>query len=96
MRRPRVRMTVRGLMVAVATVAIVLGVSLMKKRRDARLQRTEFYSFLVRKFMARKQSVAPGELSHGDQERLKILRAMRQKWEWAASHPWESVEPDSL
>src|SRR5262249_30338557 len=63
MRRPRVRMTVRGLMVAVAVVAIVLGVGLLKKRRDERLRRLAFYSALEHKFMARAQSIAPGEPS---------------------------------
>jgi hypothetical protein len=82
-------------MVAVAIVAIVLGVGLLKKRRDESLQRLAFYSALEHKFMARAKSIAPGEPSHGDQERLNIFRAMRRKWEWAASHPWESVELDS-
>jgi hypothetical protein len=82
-------------MAAVAIVAVVLGVGLLKKRRDERLRRLAFYSGLEYKFMARAQSIAPGKPSHGDQERLNIFRAMRRKWEWAASHPWESVEPDS-
>jgi hypothetical protein len=88
-------MTVRGLMAAVAIIAIVLSGSLLKKRRDERLQRLAFYSAFERKYMLREQSIAPGKLSHGNQERLEIFRAMRQKWEGAASHPWESVEPDS-
>jgi hypothetical protein len=94
MRRPRVRMTMRGLMFAVAIVAIVLGVGLVKKRRDERLQRLTFYSGLEHKYVARAQSIAPGKPSHQAQERLNFFRAMRRKWEWAASHPWESVEPD--
>jgi hypothetical protein len=79
-------------MVAVAIVAIVLGVGLLKKRRDERLQRLVFYSGLEHKFMARVQASGSGRLLNA--ERLNYFRAMRRKWEWAASHPWESVEPD--
>jgi hypothetical protein len=88
------KMTVRGLMIAVAMISLVLGVGLLKKRRDERLQRLAFYSGLEHKFLARPQAIAPGKPSHQDRERLNFFRAMRRKWEWTASHPWESVEPD--
>src|SRR5437870_4239665 len=94
MRRSQVRMTVRGLMIAVAIVAIVLGVGILKKRRDERLKRLAFYSRLERKYTARAQASAPGRFIDAEQERLNFFRAMRRKWEWAASRPWESVEPD--
>jgi hypothetical protein len=94
MRRHPVRMTLRGLMVAVAIVAVVLGVGLLKKRRDERLKRLAFYSGLEHKYTARAQASTSGRLGNAGQERLDYFRAMRRKWEWAASHPWESVEPD--
>jgi hypothetical protein len=87
-------MTVRGLMIAVAIVAIVLGVAILKKRRDERLKNQAYFAGLERKYAARAQAGASGRLPNAAQERLDYFRAMRRKWEWAASHPWESVEPD--
>lgn len=88
-------MTVRRLMAAVAIVAIVLAVGVvLKKRRDERLERQAFFASFELKFMARVQEDASGERRNMNQERLNYFRAMRQKWAWAASHPWESVEPD--
>jgi hypothetical protein len=78
-----------------AVVAIVWGVGLLERRRGERLRKVAYYSFLEREFMAKALSIAPEKLSRGDQEKLNIFRAMRRKWERAASHLWESVEPDS-
>ena len=82
-------------MVTVAVVAIVWGVGLLKRRQDERLRKLAYYSFLERGFMAKAQSIAPEKLSREDREKLNIFRAMRRKWERAASHLWEPVEPDS-
>jgi hypothetical protein len=87
-------MTVRGLMIAVSIVAIVLGAAILKKRRDERLKNQVYFAGLERKYTTRAQASAPGMLSNAAQERLNYFRAMRRKWERAASHPWESVEPD--
>ncbi len=94
MRRRSVRMTLRGMMVAVAIVAVVLGVGLIKKRRDECLKRLMFWSGWEHKYTARAQARTSGRPGNAEQERLDHFRAMRRKWEWAASHPWESVEPD--
>jgi hypothetical protein len=62
-------MTVRGLMIAVTIVAIVLGMALMKKRRDERLKNQEYFSGLERKYTARAQASASGRLPKSAQER---------------------------
>jgi hypothetical protein len=62
MRLPR--MTTRRWMDAVAIVAIVLGVAVLKKRRDERLQKQVYYSGLERKYAARAEASASGELSN--------------------------------
>jgi hypothetical protein len=87
-------MTLRGLMVAVAIVAVILGVGLLKQRRDERLKRLASYAGLEHTYTARAQARTSGRLGSAGQERLDCFRAMRRKWEWAASHPWEAVEPD--
>jgi hypothetical protein len=81
-------------MFAVAVVAVLLALAMLKKRRDERLRSQAFYSGLEAKYTSRSQAYAPSGLPTPEQERLNYVRAMRQKWEWGAWHPWESVEPD--
>jgi hypothetical protein len=94
MRLALARFTVRRMMIAVAIVAIVLGVATFKKRRDQRLKNQVYFAGLERKFTARAEASATGSPPKAAQARLNYFRAMRRKWQWAASHPWESVEPD--
>ena len=89
------RFTIRRLMIAIAIVGLIIGLWIMKTRRDERLGKMEFYSRLERIYRLRQADNGGRPLFQANQERLERFTAMRRKWAWAALHPWLLVEPDS-
>jgi hypothetical protein len=98
MRLPRVRFTVRRMMVAVAVIAILIeGVSLW--------QRAALYRWKVRHhaMMERSSVIAvvegPKAADNAELARLSEVwstyhAAMKQKYEYAVTRPWIYVPPD--
>src|SRR4051794_11049283 len=107
MRPPRVRFTVRRLMVAVAVVAVCMGLLTMRQRAATRRARA-----LSHAAKADERRVVVAVWRRGNVRLINITReqaeadvgrceraatyheAMRRKWEEAARHPWLAVEPD--
>jgi hypothetical protein len=87
-RLPRVRFTVRRLMVAVAVVGITLGALAACRSRSARFReiRDRHRAAMIVGFEA------PGEAAPA--ARLDWHRAIERKYEYAARHPWLPVAPD--
>jgi hypothetical protein len=94
MKLHRVRFTVRGLMIAVAIVAVRLGGELMRRRRADRLERLAWLAGRERMLMtsdpAEEREIVSRYLKHGKQmgvgEAIEIAR-QRLRYEYAASHP---------
>jgi hypothetical protein len=100
MRLPRVRLTMRRLMTAMAIVALMLGeyhwLDRMGRRRDAFLRRAEYHRRLLCNYVE-----FPGhgpELGRQLQARYERIRAwhatMERTYFRVAARPWESVPPD--
>jgi hypothetical protein len=89
MRPPRIRLTVRGMMLAVAILAVVLGVLIERRRRfraiagGYRSEQASHSSILIS--LGRNPAIA---------ERDAWLRKMVAKYERAAGCPWLPVPPD--
>jgi hypothetical protein len=106
MRFPRMRFTVRWMMFMVAIVALLLGTSLMIRRRSDRLRMVDFHANLERKstiFLERLERDAAKARAAGDFEpfntgpfriRAMYFKKMRQKWKRGSARPWEAVEDD--
>jgi hypothetical protein len=94
LRLPRLKFTVRRLMVTVAIVGVLIGLWVLKKRRDERLERREYYSRWARKYQARQRDSFPTPLNEANLVRLDRFLAMERKWEHGVRHPWLSVVPD--
>jgi hypothetical protein len=89
MRLPRVRFTVRRLMIAVAIVGLMLGLTLWMKRRSAEFQKkARFYDGMFITMFWQDHSPPPG-LAHN-----LWVGEMATKYRYAASYPWWPVEPD--
>ena len=95
MRLPRVRFTVRGLMVAVAAVGLVLGVYATCRSRSAR-----FHALMIShesRAMELLDEAPPGAdaaVRRRFHTRLDWHETMYAKYERAARHPWLTVAPD--
>jgi hypothetical protein len=102
MRLPRVRFTVRRLMIAVAVVAVLLGGELIRRQRAARLERLAWLArcerMLATSHPEEEREIASPYLKHGKQmgvvEALQEIARQRLRYEYAASHPWLPVPPD--
>ena|SRR5579871_2828155 len=103
MRVPRVRYKVRRLMVAVATVAMILGIVSERRRRFQRLAQ----SYIVRTDVSGIANAIywghgpeePPEVVFSDGSRMLWFdynrrRMLRRKYEFAARYPWLPVAPD--
>ncbi len=101
MRLPRVRFTVRRMMVAVAIVALLLAWMQMQKRMVELRKSYEFQSALhggeevveregglFIRFRGGRREVKPNA------RRAAYHAAMRRKYERAARYPWLPVAPD--
>ena len=98
MRLPRVRLTVRRLMVAVAVVALCLTAWSYWDRRDER-----YFEFAVKAMSHTTLAVAyeTGRPIGSLRERARVNprkaayhAALARKYEYAASRPWLPVLPD--
>ena len=103
MRLPRFsfRLTVRRLMVAVAIVAVVIGIVTELDRRRERYTRLARQHSVVRDELHKFLVVVPpsGSLEFfGDRRAIAELVGyhgrLKAKYEEAARHPWLPVEPD--
>jgi hypothetical protein len=102
MRVPRLRFTMRRLMVAVALLSLLLG---LVARRQRLLRLSTYHAEQSYRTMIVQQSNLPAAVdSFGGQEpgaylfptpRSEWHTRMSMKYEVAASHPWLPVDPDS-
>jgi hypothetical protein len=99
MQRPRLRFSVRRLIVAVAIVGILLGVWLGLERRRERFRelsdRHEVQAQLceVRVFISKIERKPEAWLA-GNKARFEHHLAMMRKYQQAARRPWLPVAPD--
>jgi hypothetical protein len=99
MRLPRVRLTVRGMMLAVAIVALVVWGERMRRASSAYWERAEFYRYLLTTPRnnpppSEGESVASTtEIAQG-RRLIRYCEIMQAKYERAARRPWLPVEPD--
>ncbi len=107
MRWPRVRFTVRGMMVMVAVVAVSLGTCRAVERLRVRAfeyQIAEGVHAWAERLHAHAQKYEGACLGWAsppfranpkiDSRLATYHAALRRKYEYAASHPWFPVEPD--
>ncbi len=102
MRVPRIRPSIRLLMILVAMAALFLGGAHLRhlkgvyRQRAVRHAQLEVSSRRIAKYagaLARIGAERPGAAS-STSRRADYHAAMRQKYEDAAAHPWLSVDPD--
>ena len=95
MRLPRVKFTLRCLMIAVAVAAIVLGGGLGIPRNRAR--REWLAGFHRASTQSLMKNAEPGTSEIKDpaiRAKLRWHEAMGEKYGWAARYPWLPVGPD--
>ena len=86
------RFTVRQLMVAVALMGIVFGVTI--ERRDRFMKLMDYHRAEFKKLVPLVPMFA-GSSDHPNVLRLEWHESMRLKYEHAAQYPWLPVEPDT-
>ena len=97
MKLPRVRFTLRRLMVVVAMAATVMGSVTYLKRRSAQFRaiyfnqalKAEEWNWLAAKLETRRDSRSVNALSI-----YKFHKFMAEKYDLAARRPWLPVNPD--
>ena len=100
MRLPRLRFTVRRMMVAVAAVGVLLGIAKLAWLRQVYQQRAEKHSALIDLFeRPAEHEVIPWFLSRQEfrayaRERVNYHVRMVSKYRSAASHPWQTISVD--
>ena len=102
MRVPRVRFTVRRMMVAVAVMAVVLTATVqLRQRRESFEQRAEECRRKVSAVYMDEQSARVGNRFNYDPrttaayyQLVEHYDALRLKYEQAAARPWWFVGPD--
>jgi hypothetical protein len=90
MRSPRVRFTVRGLMVAVAAAAILIGAETMRRRSERFRGMAERFGLLERAC----RLFYWGPDTPVDNPKAFYYADLRRKYERAARRPWLPVAPD--
>ena len=97
---PRVRFTVRRLMVAVAVVAILCGASVLVRRSSYFRAKAVRYRVrvgmersLLSMLMMRYDSSEP-EWAGPRRRRISRLQELMRKYDRAARYPWLPVAPD--
>ena len=90
---PRVRFTVRGMMIAVAVVAVALGMLVERRQRFGRIA-SNHRNQAGRWFASLERSGGSGDLSY---EGAIFGWHMKKhlKYEHAARYPWLPVAPDA-
>ena len=92
MRPPRVKCTVRQMIMATAVIASLLWVTVsMRQRSDICQQRADAYAWLS---TDQSLSGTPEELL-AQMQCDDWAKAMEKKYRRAARYPWLSVEPDT-
>jgi hypothetical protein len=86
MRLPRLRLTVRRLMLAVAAVALVIWSGRLYQLRQMFLEKTEDNKLAILQLDA--------GISCYTEDHMTWHEEMKQKYERAARYPWLPVEPD--
>ena len=98
MRLPRVRFTVRRMMVAVAVVALIqAGENLRRRSRDYAARADNYAVELTLGGASEPRPAITAEeilSERRNAERLRYCSAMEQKYRNAARRPWLRVEPD--
>jgi hypothetical protein len=103
MRVPRLRFTVRGMLIAVGFLTILCGMTVGLWRRHVSFKRLadeyaeKSYSEMAKGFRVQlARWLTDGEVRMGEEHfRLKhYYDEMQAKYERAAARPWLSVEPD--
>jgi hypothetical protein len=105
MRRPRVRFTVRRMMVAVAIMAVFFGAADgLRRRRESfgqqakRFARKASDEYNASMSVGRHATFGPSPLemriSQAHYQLADHYSALKEKYERAASAPWLPVEPD--
>jgi hypothetical protein len=108
MRRPRFRFTVRGMMVAVAIAAVIMGAATLMVRRRGYLALAEKYTVEERLYVVSARGAERDRDKRGSEAvvRTWAQRAvrlageareaarLRMKYERAARYPWLPVAPD--
>ena len=109
MPRPRVRFTVRRMMVAMAVLAVVMGaVEGLRRRRESFQRRAEMFAQKVsaaildeQDYRTSRRSNRRGSPSYYDNrttvaydQLVEHYDALRVKYEQAADRPWWFVAPD--
>jgi len=105
MRMPRVRFTVRRMMIAVAVAALILYVENLRRRHVTFQRRATINASYARQFREafEKRSLNVFAFQHGPvfaaTPTLRFKWAeyhenLSRKYERAASHPWETVPAD--
>ena len=95
MKHPRVRFTVRRMMVTVAGIALVILLTLDELRyqtRETRLYRRNYHAQEEEHYGGRSKYYPN---SAANPRRAAYHARMKWKWDAAASAPWLPVEPDS-
>jgi hypothetical protein len=96
MRLPRVRFTVRWLLLAVAIICLPLGwiSEALDKRREQYAGIADNYARQMAE-IDRNAARNPGWLTREGYRRTRVWHEQRrQKWERAARNPWLPVVPD--
>jgi hypothetical protein len=92
MRLPRPQFTVRRLMLAVAIVGFVLGVTIERQNRFRKIEAHHQAEFA--NLVSRSPYISFSNFSEAVNRRLDWHETMRLKYEHAALHPWLPVSPD--
>lgn len=101
MRLPRIRFTVRRLMVAVGVLAILLGIAVQARRAllNYEIYKEKAYDYDTEEgsmryiYMVHCQD-SPEEVKERLRRLIQYYGAMKAKYEAAMRHPWIDVEPD--
>ncbi len=99
---PRVRFTVRRLMVAVAIVALVIFGVQMGRRRAEYQERLRFCEQAENSCRTAADEIANDDVAAREYlfdrtyflEKAEHFAARKREYQYAASHPWVSVPPD--
>jgi hypothetical protein len=92
MRLPRVRFTVRRMMVAVAVVAVATFAFRLLWLSEAYRRRAQEYSWSV--FGAMEYSPHDAQGTARRERLINHYRSLAEKYAHAANRPWLPVEPD--
>jgi hypothetical protein len=98
MRMPRVRFTMRGMMVAVAITGAVVAGEKFRRARDSHLHRAAVHSYSAMLWSSFAESYRANRRDDSPPAQMDAIAswntAMSRKYERAARYPWLPVPPD--